>query len=341
VGPAGRPHRQAAIGIFTRADDPHADVVASLLSEREIRFVRLDPGALPAHAMVSARFSSGQFASSFATDGRVVDLTSLAVVWWRRPSPPTADGRLDEQTARSVREESAVVLADLWAALPCAWVPTSPAALGARHKISHLVLAQAVGFELPSTVVTNDPHELLELYRETEGALISKRAGSSFLSGRDSPFCRYTEVVSPRDIGYARAARYSPTIFQAYVPKRSEIRVTVVGKRIFAVEIDSQASNHSRHDWRRYDYLQTPYRPHDLPLEVEARCLELLRRLDLCFGAIDLILTPDDEYVFVELNPNGQYLWLEEATGLPISDAVCDLLVELAGGGSSPDSSTA
>jgi glutathione synthase/RimK-type ligase-like ATP-grasp enzyme len=52
-----------------------------------------------------------------------------------------------------------------------------------------------------------------------------------------------------------------------------------------------------------------------------------VERLGLCYGAIDMVLTPDGRYVFLEINPNGQYLWIEEAAGLPISDAICDLLM--------------
>ena len=53
----------------------------------------------------------------------------------------------------------------------------------------------------------------------------------------------------------------------------------------------------------------------------------MVERLGLCYGAIDMILTPDGRYVFIEINPNGQYLWIEQETGLPISAAICDLLM--------------
>ena len=138
---------------------------------------------------------------------------------------------------------------------------------------------------------------------------------------------RYTLVVSTRDVGYAGALRRGPVIFQAYVPKRLELRVTVVGSAVFAAEIHSQHTRRTRHDWRRYDHYQTPLGRHALPDDVAGRCRRLVAELGLCYGAIDLILTPDGRYVFLEINPNGQYLWIEEATGLPISDALCDLLM--------------
>src|SRR5262249_3569975 len=151
--------------------------------------------------------------------------------------------------------------------------------------------------------------------------------GSAFFTSADSAFCRYTEVVSRRDVGYAEAIRYCPLIFQAYVPKRVELRITVVGQQVFAAEIHSQQTNHTRHDWRHYDFHRTPYFAHPLPAEVQQCCLRLVERLGLCYGAIDMVLTPKGRYVFLEINPNGQYLWVEQETGLPISDALCDLLM--------------
>src|SRR6185312_12158775 len=105
-----------------------------------------------------------------------------------------------------------------------------------------------------------------------------------------------------------------------------ELRITVVGRQVFAAEIHSQHSNHTRHDWRRYDRYATPYFRHELPGALQRRCIALVERMGLCYGAIDMVLTPDGRYVFLEINPNGQYLWIEQATGLPISDAICDLL---------------
>ena len=70
----------------------------------------------------------------------------------------------------------------------------------------------------------------------------------------------------------------------------------------------------------------TPHFPHALPPEVQERCVRLVERLELCYGAIDMILTPDGRYVFIETNPSGQYIWIENETGLPISAAICDFL---------------
>jgi glutathione synthase/RimK-type ligase-like ATP-grasp enzyme len=184
-----------------------------------------------------------------------------------------------------------------------------------------------MGFELPPTLITNDPDEFLDFYNQHNGNIISKLLGIAFTKHIGAKFNRYTEVVSKRNVGYAETVRYCPSIFQAYVPKKVELRITVIGEQVFAAEIHSQESHHTRYDWRRYDLYQTPHLPHDLPAEVRQLCVELTRKLGLCYGAIDMILTPDGRYVFIEINPNGQYLWIELLTELPITEALCDLLI--------------
>jgi glutathione synthase/RimK-type ligase-like ATP-grasp enzyme len=222
-----------------------------------------------------------------------------------------------------------VSLRDVWNALDCCWLPARPLAiLRAQGKASQLRVAGELGLELPPTLFTNSPDEFLDFYQQHNGNIVSKLAGFAIQKAAGDIFVRYTEAVARRDVGYATAIRYCPVILQAYVPKRLELRITVVGREVFAAEIHSQQTHRTRHDWRRYDLGHTPHFVHDLPPEVQARCVRLVERLGLCYGAIDMILTPDGRYVFLEINPNGQYLWIEHKTGLPISAAICDLLMD-------------
>jgi glutathione synthase/RimK-type ligase-like ATP-grasp enzyme len=140
------------------------------------------------------------------------------------------------------------------------------------------------------------------------------------------------EIFTTPLVGYAREdfepVRHSPCLFQEYVPKAFELRVTVVRDRVFAAEIHSQALAATRHDWRRPELSDVPHRPHELPEAIAGRCVCLVARLGLQFGAIDMIYTPSGEYVFLEINPNGQYGWIEDRTGMRISQAIAEALVE-------------
>jgi hypothetical protein len=319
--------------ILTEQLDTHADHIVQKLRARRADFIRFDPARFPIEAELSLAFASnGRPHYTLRTDGRTIDLDELTAIWYRRPRPPIPHDHITEELNReSIAQECQNFVDDLWNSLDCLYLPAPHAAIRrAQFKASQLKIAGAVGFELPPTLFTNSPDDFLEFYRQHDGNIISKLSGFSIFryNGNAKDFWRYTEVVSKRDVSYAHAVRYCPMIFQAYVPKQVELRITVVGRQVFAAEIHSQATNHTRHDWRRYDHYGTLYRPHPLPDEVAHCCVRLVEQLGLCYGTIDMVVTPDGRYVFLEINPNGQYLWTEEAAGLPISEAICDLLIE-------------
>jgi hypothetical protein len=316
--------------ILTTPSDAHADHIERKLRERQAEVVRVNPAQFPADAALSVGYSPrGEQQVTLRLDDGVIDLSQVTAAWLRRTEWPVAAGAIPEGPCREyVTRESRAVIDDALHSLDCAWLPGTPSAVhDAQRKLSQLKFAGELGFEIPPTLVTTNPDDLLAFYQTHNGRIVSKLADLGFFQTVGKEFARYTEPVTRRDIGYVDAIRYCPMIFQAYVPKRIELRVTVVGDRIFAAEIHSQASNHTRHDWRHYDKYQTTYLPHQLPEDLEERCLRLVARFGLTYGAIDFIVTPDERYVFLEINPSGQYLWIEGATGLPISDAICDLLI--------------
>lgn len=316
--------------VLSEAIDIHATEVVERLKHRGVKVFQFDPAFFPAQADFSLAYSScGQPRYLLRTGEGEIDLCNLQAVWYRRPKTPIPPASVTVKRTRDyLAEECRTFVHNLWSCLNCPWVPGPPDVIRrAESKALQLQIAGTLGFELPPTLFSNSPKDFLEFYREHNGQVVYKLVGPSFARYAEE-FVRYTEVVSRRDLCHIHAVRSCPLIFQAYVPKRVELRITVVGREVFAVEIHSQQTNHTRHDWRRYDYAHTPYLQHELPPEVKQRCLGLVEKLGLCYGAIDMVVTPDGRYVFLEINPNGQYLWVEQATGLPISDTIASLLSE-------------
>jgi glutathione synthase/RimK-type ligase-like ATP-grasp enzyme len=119
----------------------------------------------------------------------------------------------------------------------------------------------------------------------------------------------------------------APTILQPYVEKAYELRCVVIGERIFAAKLNSQANEVTRKDWRAADLeTELEHDVYELPGHVEAALRRLMRSFEINFASIDMIVTPDDEFVFLDLNPNGQWLWLEIELGLPLVASMADLL---------------
>jgi hypothetical protein len=319
------PRSAGTILILTEENDPHADHVQSILVDQGASVVRLGTSTFPTRLQATLR--SGRADSrTLAWPGGTLSLDDVSTVWLRRPQNPTAPAAIEDRLTREcIESESSYLLHNLWASMACRWVPGPPDVLrrGAM-KYHQLRLAAEMGVTVPDTIITNDPDEAIEFYRVHDGRIISKMMGNYLASGRVRLF-RFTEKLTTSSLAHFGVLRQCPMQFQAYVEKKRELRVTVIGEHVFAAEIDSQATHRTRFDYRRYQR-GTPYRVHEMPARMVQFCRDLTRRLGLLYGAIDFIVTPDDDYVFLEINPNGQYLWTEGSTGMPITDHLCALL---------------
>lgn len=320
------------IFILSEPEDLHVESVTSKLDALQAPYYWFYPKWFPAEAEFVVRYEQGGLSRrTLRYKDQCIDLGEVTAVWYRRPGIPEAGTEVGDARQREwISIESYNFLMGLWQTMDCAWLPGIPFKIyAAENKVKQLELAARLGFRIPRTRITNRPEELLDLYAQCGGRLTSKAVWQGGGRRRGENVAIYTHAIRRRDVVGYRTIRHAPVILQEYVPKQVELRVTVVGSQVFAAEIQSQESRGSRVDWRRYfDPQSTPYAPHALPVEIERLCVRLLREYDIEFGAIDMILTPAQEYVFIEINPNGQWLWIEELTGLPIAEAIARFLIQ-------------
>jgi glutathione synthase/RimK-type ligase-like ATP-grasp enzyme len=310
-----------------KADAPSARIAACL--ERTAQPVAwFDTSAFPQQSELTVRIVRGACDTSLRAGGMTVRLEDVTSIWHPAPISPRAPQVTDCDARAFAELESRRMLEDVFAFSACRWVPGPIDVIRrAQLKLGQLRVASEVGFAIPDTMATNAPDDLLSFHRHHAGNIVSKVASAdAFHATLGARFARYTEHVSPDDMTDYGALQYCPVTLQEHLDKQLEIRATVVGGRVFPAAIQSQRSCHSKLDWRRYDRGRATLRPYELPPRVSNCCVEIVRRLGLSYGAIDLVLTPGGQYVFLELNPVGQYEWVEEATGLPITEAICDLL---------------
>ena len=315
---------QDTILIVTNKMDEHASHVIRVLNDRHVPVFRLNTEDFPLEVALTWRDDAWEL----RYHGRTLTPDRVRSCWYRKPSDAEVHAEITDDGARTfVRDECHYVLNALYRATPgVTWVSHPDALQASKYKAHQLHIARAIGFRVPETLLTNDPAAFLEFHRRHGGRVIVKIAGRGPTT-IPADQAIYTTLLEGHDVAtIAETVRFAPHLFQAYVEKAYEVRVTVIGERVFAVRIDSQASERTKVDWRRYDFANTPHTVIALPPEVEERCRMLVRRYGLAFGAIDLIVTPQNEWAFLEINPNGQWLWLEELTGLPITDAVVALL---------------
>jgi len=206
------------------------------------------------------------------------------------------------------------------------WVSRPQAIRKAELKPLQLALARSLGLRTPKTLVTNDPDAARRFYEECEGQLILKAVSKGIIEGTPTRFL-YTSEVSEASLSHLEGIRVTAHLLQERVQKAIELRVVVVGRQVFAAEIYSQTSNLTRLDWRKY-YPDLSYGVHSLPAPLQAQLRTLVRACGLQFASMDLILTPAGDYVWIELNPNGQWFWLQLQLGnrLPLKEAMANLL---------------
>jgi hypothetical protein len=257
-------------------------------------------------------------------------LDEIKSVWFRGPGIEAGETASPAGDAAGfIHRETEAALFGLLGVLDRPfWMNHPNAVQAAQDKLAQLRQAESLGLIIPRTLVTNDPQKLLGFYEMCNGKVILKTFTRLAYrkDGRENLIL--TNRVLPDHLEKADLVQAAPCLFQEYVAKDVEIRVTMVGRRLFAAEIHSQDSPVSKDDYRRYDLPHTRYQPHSLPPNLEIACLRLMEVYGLTFGAIDLIRRPEGEYVFLEINANAQYLWVQDLTGLPIRESVVDTLIQ-------------
>jgi glutathione synthase/RimK-type ligase-like ATP-grasp enzyme len=158
---------------------------------------------------------------------------------------------------------------------------------------------------------------------DSVGRAVYKPFGGSGVHDEDGVRQVFCSVVGPDDCDNPNIAR-TMHLFQEWVPKDYEVRLTVVDGEFFAARIDSE-SDAAHVDWRS-DYDNVSYQVIETPGVVRSRVRSLLDKLGLRFGAVDFVVAPDGEWWFLEVNPNGQWAWIEDETGMPIARALADAL---------------
>lgn len=312
--------------ILTNPQDIHADLVIREIRGQDARVIRFHPEDFPTKTRME--YHNGEMAVDIPDANIHFQLSEIHSVWYRRPKRPRISGAVSDAVHRRFAEDEATQLIESMYVLleDRLWVNPFFAARRAQYKLLQASIAQKIGLRMPKTIVTNNPdaaRQFIEsqkgqvVYKPTKIGLLHESAGTSKLI--------FTSIVARSDMDRLQNVQFAPCTFQEYIPKSLEIRATVVGKEVFTSEIDSQQSDETRVDWRRGT---TTHRPHKLPWDVEQKLLSILHELGLTYGAFDLILTPEGQYVMLEVNPYGQWAFVQGFTKMPIATAMARLLLE-------------
>ncbi len=306
--------------VVTNLDDPTADLVIAELYDRGVPVARFDSGDFPATLAVRAHVGAGRgWRDRLETPTRTVDLAAVRALYYRRPSG-FCFPHLDPQDARFAVAQARYGLGGVLASLPGCLYVNHPHRIGdCEYKPAQLATAVDVGFTVPATLITSDPDEA-RLFTKDHGRVVYKPLAVPAYEVNGVACTIPVAEVTPEEIDETVAG--TAHLFQARVDKIADVRVTVIGERMFCVRIDS---DDGLLDWRT-DYDQLTYTVVDPPDGVEKALWVFMARFGLVYGAFDFALTADGDWVFLECNSSGQYAWLEPHTGLPMTAAIADLL---------------
>ncbi|KZC77789.1 ATP-dependent carboxylate-amine ligase [Sphingobium yanoikuyae] len=312
--------------LVTNKRDLTTDFIVVELRRRGRAFHRLNTEDLP---QASVRFDP-RAGGSWAIDTSDLDLRldDVGAAYYRRPGAPEPGGARDEATAKYLVDEWSAVTKALWNALEGRWLSSPFAILRAEDKPRQLAMASALGFDVPETLISNDFAAVSAFVGKASS--IGKPLRHSLIERGDAGEVLFTARLDPLKPMDQTAVSLAPVIYQREVRKAYDVRATVIGDRVFAAAIYSQDHDETEVDWRSGTRLDLRHEAIELPAGIIDKCRVLTQKLDLRYGAIDLIADQDGRYWFLEINPNGQWAWIERRTGLPLASAIVDELEAIA-----------
>ncbi|NET58241.1 MAG: MvdD family ATP-grasp ribosomal peptide maturase [Symploca sp. SIO2E6] len=320
-----------ALIITFSQDNESIPLVIEAIEAKGGRAFRFDTDRFPTE--VKLDIYQGNPERVIITDGeQKLDLSEVSSVWYRRmrygkKMPETMDKQYRDASIKECR----VTVRGMIASIKGFHFDKMANVDLANNKQLQLQVAREVGLFTPRTLTTNNPEAVKQFASECQEQGIVTKMLSSFAIYDDQgeEFVVFTNPVKDEDLENLEGLNLCPMTFQEKVPKALELRTIIVGNRVFTAAVDSQSLEGSTYDWRKEGRaLVKSWQRYDLPEDVEKKLLKLMAYFGLNYGAIDIILTPDGRHVFLEVNPVGEFFWLELfSPNFPISQAIADILL--------------
>lgn len=316
--------------VVTNKHDLTSDYLALKARARNLPFLRLNTEDLGHGFKLTIEIGpEGGEGRIHLPDRSDVLASQIRGAYLRRPGQPTAPADTAEEHRPFAEAELAETFRAFWPLIPTnRWLNAPNALRSASIKTRQLLMARECGLRIPATRITSHQPVLREVARTWEHPLVTKSVRTSFVTvDGQTRLAATSRLPDTFPFDLAEFADV-PATYQPEVRKRDDLRVTVVDDHVFAAAIQSQADDRTRVDWRVP--MPAGAIPQHEPIELEAEIADACRRvtkgLGLRFAAIDLIRSDDGSVIFLEANPNGEWMWIERLCGYPIRDAILKAL---------------
>ncbi len=318
--------------IITRSNDNSCiETVSEEIYKLGGKPIRFNTDEFPTNIELSQRFNNDQDISVLLKIGdKNIDIVNdIDAIWYRRSSiGANIPKDMDKQLLGPAINESKNLFQGAINSLDVFKFDNIANVRRASDKHLQLKIAKNIGLTIPDTLITNSADIVRSFYNKHQRHIVTKMH-SSFAVYRDGiENVVFTNDVTKEHIEDLEGLNLCPMVFQNKIEKKLELRVTVVGYNVFSYSIDSQSSEDAKTDWRKEgNTMVGNWKPYELPQKIKNKLFRLMDYLNLNYGAIDIILSPDNEYVFLEINPAGEFFWLDRLANYDISKAIAGILI--------------
>ncbi|MGE8528331.1 MvdD family ATP-grasp ribosomal peptide maturase [Chryseobacterium rhizosphaerae] len=313
------------------ADNFSIEKVTEYIGKNGCEVIRFDVDLYPLQNKLSTVFQDGEWVSILETQEVKYRLDDISAIWYRR-AYNIGKGLRDELEAKFYGAAMGEIRNTIFGFIESVDVyslgkPSVYRRLDSKEE--QLKVADKIGLKIPETCLTNNPEEARKFILKHQNVVAKMQTGFAiYEDGVENVV--FTNVVSEDRLEELDSLLYCPMQFQKMIEKKKELRVTIVGRDVYAFEVDSQQFEDSKVDWRKDGVnLIDKWVRTELPADVEEKLLELLDVYNVDYGAIDIIVSPEDEYFFIEINAAGEFFWLDNLTeenliSKSIADVLCD-----------------
>lgn len=312
--------------IITNKEDVTTDFIIKHLEENE--FYRFNTEDFIHRVNITIDISNNRFFLHDKIDNKIINSDDIFSIYYRRPKFPNFNyAGLTAEENNFVHAETENAIKGIFRILEGRlWISNPFSIAMAENKIYQMVLAQKIGFLIPRSLITNIKTDFETFLIENEKQCIVKTIKNGFVDDKKTPSIIFTSDISNITEQEKSGIEKCPTYVQEKIKKEFDIRCIVVGDKVFGAKIDSQIKTETEIDWRKGYNIDLKHEKIELPFDIVNMCIQITRLLDLSFGAIDLVKSKNGKYVFLEINPNGQWAWLEKRLEYNISGHIANLL---------------
>jgi glutathione synthase/RimK-type ligase-like ATP-grasp enzyme len=319
--------------IVTEPSDTHAIITTLVLESLGHKVINLFSGDFPTKQQNSVFIDQKVYECNTQDDFQSLHHVGYDVVWWRRPRPPVLNKALVHPDDYKFHHRESLLFHENFThqlAPGAWWINRKEASIRSSYKLLQLKIASEVGLIIPTTLCSNNKEEILSFYKQySKKGIIYKPLSYQFWEEDGKFRALYTSKIKDIQLLEENIFQFFPGIYQEQIPKKYELRVTCFGDYIVAARLNSQTHEYGREDWRVLEFNDLEIEPYSLPEHLKQQIRFLMRELGIVFGCLDFIVTPDNQYIFLEVNEQGQFLFLEEACDdLPMLDIFVGFLLQ-------------